>query len=642
MRKQVTLLSGLLLFAGAAIAQKNTDLPVRQAQKTLFTGKAVEIAGDATEKVGGDVLWANNFTSTNNWISSGVGAGATVDGTHGWGLAASPGAIDTWFFTTSVNSVSDGGYAVVQNGNPGPTPPTQPDQIPDVEWILTYDSIFDFSAYSDLTFQFMQSGARFIESQVVEVSTDGGTNWIEIGNNNDLPNLTAAGGAQFTNPTTRNYNVSQALGGAIPNSLMFRFRVHWIGAPAANSGVMYGWYIDDVKFIEGYANDLKLEKAFAFTGAQLLSYSKFPASQATSGSATTTVTGRVSNVGSASQDATIDIVNGAFSTSSPVTPIPAFSQDSLIAADDYTIPTTVGVSNFTVTAASDNNTLDNTGDDAATLKFEVTNNIMAVDAFTGAASSMTGAFTSFVGQSPGELTGIGTIFEIFEDGEIGAFDVGIANISGSQAQAPYIGKEYYVSFYRFDGNEFVYEDETAPRTIIAQNFGKIVKFQLPSTISVVAGDVVLAVATSFIGSEVPFAFSGMIPAGNTIGLAGTNEDIIGLASDDATPDVVEAPVVRLDFQSYVGLEEAENIASISAYPNPFNNNTEIKFDLKADAAVSVTVTDMAGRTVLTIPAANFATGTHTIALDGAAFEAGVYNCNVNAGGNIVTKRIVKK
>lgn len=639
MRKQVTLLSGLLLFAGAAIAQKNTDLPVREAQKSLFTGKAVETVGDATEKVGGDVLWTNTFSSMNNWQSTGVGAGATVDAAHGWSIAASPGAIDTWFFTTSVNSNSDGAYAVVQNGNPSTGSPAV---TPDVEWILTYDSIFDFSAYSDLTFRFMQSGARFIDQQIVEVSTDGGTNWIEIGNNDDLSSLTAGGGSQYTNPTTRNYNVSQALGGTIPSSLMFRFRVSWPAAAGANSGVMYGWYIDDVQFIEGYSNDLKLERAYALTGAQLVSYSKFPASQATSGSAATTVTARVTNVGSASQDATIEIVNGAFSTSSPVTPIAPYAQDSLIASADYTIPTTVGVNNFTVTADSDNNTLDNTGDDAATLKFEVTNNIMAVDAFTGAASSMTGSFTSFVGQSNGELTGIGTLFEIFEDGEIGAFDVGIANITGGTAQAPYIGKEYYVSFYRFDGNEFVYEDETAPKVIVAQNFGKIIKFQLPSTISVVAGDVVLAIATSFVGSEVPFAFSGMIPAGGTIGLAGTNEDIIGLASDEATPDLVEAPVVRLDFQSYVGLEEAENIASISAYPNPFNNSTEIKFDLKADAEVTVTVTDMAGRTVMSIPAANFATGTHTIALDGTSFEAGVYNCTVNAGGNIVTKRIVKK
>lgn len=639
MKKQVTLLSGLLLFAGAAIAQKNTDLPVRPAQKTLYTGKAVETAGDATEKAGGDVLWANNFTSMNNWESTGVGVGATPGANYGWQLAAAPNAITTWFFNTSVNSASDGGYAVVENGDP--TPAT-PDPIPDVEWILTYDSIFDFSAYSDLTFQFMQSGARFIENQVVEVSTDGGTNWIEIGNNSDLANLTASGGAQYANPTTRNYNVSQALGGVIPNSLMFRFRVNWPAAAGANSGVMYGWFIDDVKFIEGYANDLKLERAYAFTGAQLLSYSKFPASQATSGAAQTTVTARVSNVGSASQDAFIDIANGAFTATSPITAIPAYDQDSLVASTDYTIPTTTGVSNFTVTADSDNNTLDNTTDDGATLKFEVTNNIMAVDAFTGTASSMTGAFTSFVGQSNGELTGIGTLFEIFEDGEIGAFDVGIANITGATAQQPYIGKEYFVSFYRFDGTEFVYEDETAPKTIVAANFGKIVKFQLPSTISVVAGDVVLAVATAFVGSEVPFAFSGVIPAGNTIGLAGTNEDIIGLASDDATPDIVEAPVVRLDFQSYVGLEEAENIGSLSAYPNPFNNSTEIKFDLKADAAVSITVTDMAGRTVMTIPASNYATGSHKIALDGAAFDAGVYNCTVNAGGNIVTKRIVKK
>jgi hypothetical protein len=636
MKKQVTLFAGLLLFAGVSTAQKVNNLPARAknvSTPSLYSGKITSEAG-SSEKTGGDILWSNNFSSATNWQSTAVGA--TPAANFGWQIATAPNSILTWAFTSGINSTSDGGYAVCENGDPTVTPGTQ---IPGTEWILTYDSIFDFSGVSDLIFQFEEYGASFIEKQSVEVSTNGGTTWIEIGNNNDLGQLTSTGGSAFPNPTLRKYNVTYALGGSIPASLKFRFRVTWPGNAGNNSGIMYGWFVDDVKFIEGYSNDLKIANAYTITNG--LSYTKFPSTQATNGNAQTIVTAKVMNMGSASQDATLIATNGAYTGTFTQT-IAGFSSDSLVVDPAYVIPTTVGVANFAthVEAAVP---LVNTADDSKTLKFEVTPSIMAVDSYTGVGSSMTGAFTTFVGQGANEYTGVGTQFEIFEDGVIGAFEVGIANITGSTNQAPYLNKEFYVSFYRWDGATWVYETETDPRILVAANFGKIVKFYLPDPIQVTQGDGVIAIVTSFVGSEVPVGFAGFTLAGNTVGLAGTSvDDLTGLASDDATPTLVEAPVVRLDFKSYVGLEEIANVAGVSAYPNPFNNSTDINFDLKADAEVAIVVTDLAGRTVLTIPAANFAAGQHTVTLDGSSFNAGVYNYTLTVGGSVITNRIVKK
>lgn len=636
MKKQVTLFAGLLLFAGVASAQKANNLPIRSknvSTPSLYSGKITSEAG-AIEKNAGDVLWSNNFSSATNWVSTAVGA--TPAANFGWQIASTPNSILTWAFTSGINSTSDGGYAVCENGDP-----IDGTQLSGTEWILTYDSTFNFSAVNDLIFQFEEYGASFIEHQAVEVSINGGTTWIEIGNNNDLGQLTNTGGSAFANPTLRNYNVTYALGGATPATLKFRFRVTWPANSGGNDGIMYGWFVDDVKFIEGYSNDLKLQSAYAITNG--FAYTKFPASQATNGNAETVITGKVMNLGSVSQDVTLTATNsGPIGTGTGT--IPGFGEDSLTIAPPYVIPATPGIANYNV-AATAANPLVNTTDDSKTLKFEVTPNIMAIDSYTGTASSMTGAFTTFLGQSQGEFTGIGTMYEIFEDGVIGAFDVGIANITGTTNQAAFVGHPFYVTVYKFNG-EWEYFTETYERTLASNNFGKIVKFYLDEDhiIHVNAGDAFMVIATSFVGSEVPIGFSGFTLAGNTVGLAGSDleDDITRLASDAATPAIVEAPVVRIDFKSYVGLNEIENLAGVSAYPNPFTNTTDVNFELKADAEVSIVVTDLAGRVVLNIPAANFAAGQNTVTLDGSAFGAGVYNCALTVGGSVVTKRIVKK
>lgn len=648
MKKQITLLSGLLLFAGAVVAQKHVS-PTQMSKKApvqLYTGKVVEnTAVVATEKAPGDVLWQNNFNTNTNWLSTGVMG--TPDATdYGWIVASAPNTEGSWYTSTSVNSTSDGGYAMVRNGDPTAG---VPDPIANSEWILTYDSIFDFSAISNLSLQFQQSGARFIDRQVVEVSTDGGTNWIIVGGNDNVPPLTAGGGAAYTNPTNVTCNLSLALSqaGMTATNLKFRFRVFWDASAGANSGIMYAWFIDDVKFVEGFPNDLSLETVYNMTGVQEIAYTKFPVLQAVSGAVETSVSGVIQNQGSGSQDAIYSGTNGVYAESSATTPIAGFAKDSLVIDPSYIIPSVVGLNNFATVVTSGNNTLSNTTNDTRAIKFEVTDSVMAVDAYTGVASSITGSFTAFGSQAEGDLTGIGTYYEVFEDGQILGFDIGIANLTGA-AQTPYIGREFYVTLAKFDGTDFVYDSETDAATLAATNFGKLVHFSLANPIDVVQGDLLLVLATATVGTGttggVPFAFSGLIPTQNLVGLVGSAipDDLTGVIPEAATPTLNDAPVVRVVFNAPLGINEIADLSSVNAYPNPFNNSTSIAFELKNDANVGVVVTDLTGRTILTIDATDYAAGQHTIELNGAAFNAGVYNYTLTVGNNTITKRIVKK
>jgi hypothetical protein len=67
------------------------------------------------------------------------------------------------------------------------------------------------------------------------------------------------------------------------------------------------------------------------------------------------------------------------------------------------------------------------------------------------------------------------------------------------------------------------------------------------------------------------------------------------------------------------------------HPNPFNPTTNISFDLPQSAAVSVTVYDMLGRQVMSLPETTFSAGSaRTIAVDATSLASGTYMYRVSA------------
>jgi hypothetical protein len=501
-----------------------------------------------------------------------------------------------------------------------------------------YDSIFDFSTQTSLLFQFQEYGALFTDKQAVEVSLDGGTTWTEIGNNDDLGVLTAGGGSAFANPTNRSYNVNAALG-TLTNNMKFRFHVYWPGTvPAANKGIMYGWFVDNVKFVEGYANDLNLKEVYALTGTEKIQYTKFPTGQVAA-TAITEFSGVAKNIGSNSQNTILTVTgpNAYNEAGAPLT-IAGYDMDSVFipAASGYTIPATVGTGTFTYTLTS-NNVLANLTDDVKTSPFEVTPKLMAVDQYTNAAS-ITSSFTGWATQTGDPA--IGTIIEIFNADDAGAMGIGIANI-GSTQQAPYLGKIFYGQIHKLNTttDEFDYYGQTEDHELVATDFGKVVRCYFDSPLTITPG-VYLITAAMFDNNEVPIGFSGFVPQGQTAGWNGTS--VASLAGNESYEDLVEAPIVRLDFTDYTGINELTLASDVNVFPNPFVGTTQIKFSLKADSKVSVVITDVAGRTVATVPASQMNAGEQTISIDGTNFVAGIYNYSLTVGNETITKRIVKK
>ena len=109
--------------------------------------------------------------------------------------------------------------------------------------------------------------------------------------------------------------------------------------------------------------------------------------------------------------------------------------------------------------------------------------------------------------------------------------------------------------------------------------------------------------------------------------------ILCLASQDCSGQASVAIEDDLGIPSSFSLEPA--------YPNPFNPQTTIRFELNVSADVRVTVSDALGREVAElINASALASGMHTLQFNGAGLPSGTYVVRMEALGQLLTQQIV--
>ncbi len=90
-----------------------------------------------------------------------------------------------------------------------------------------------------------------------------------------------------------------------------------------------------------------------------------------------------------------------------------------------------------------------------------------------------------------------------------------------------------------------------------------------------------------------------------------------------------------------GIKNIETAVGLNIYPNPSSSNVNISFNLTEKQNVSVNVVDMLGRTVETIPTAQYASGETVLTIGNkTTYQAGVYFVNININGQQVSKKII--
>ncbi len=117
---------------------------------------------------------------------------------------------------------------------------------------------------------------------------------------------------------------------------------------------------------------------------------------------------------------------------------------------------------------------------------------------------------------------------------------------------------------------------------------------------------------------------------------------------DAGPDWVTftGPTPGGSNSSMVGVEARRmTVVTLSAYPNPFNPSTEIRFSVPEAGEGSLRVYNLRGELVRTLRAGFFEAGAGSVVWDGRAADgvptgSGVYLCRLEVGGDWAMRRVL--
>jgi hypothetical protein len=109
------------------------------------------------------------------------------------------------------------------------------------------------------------------------------------------------------------------------------------------------------------------------------------------------------------------------------------------------------------------------------------------------------------------------------------------------------------------------------------------------------------------------------------------ERIFFLDSARATPNVTSVQETPLCVVASRGL---------SAYPNPFNATTTIRYEMIESGRAKIEVTNLLGQTVTDCGNNWFSAGSHELLFDGSMFPSGVYFCRFQAGTQFESHKLL--
>jgi hypothetical protein len=123
--------------------------------------------------------------------------------------------------------------------------------------------------------------------------------------------------------------------------------------------------------------------------------------------------------------------------------------------------------------------------------------------------------------------------------------------------------------------------------------------------------------------------------GHALATAGTCDQVnnLGNASDIIFARVESATVA-------VNNIDKNDVFVSQNYPNPSTNQTFINVVLKKASDVTITVTDMLGKTVYSEVKSGLTAGTHTVNFNTANWTSGVYSYTVIASGQKATRQMI--
>ena len=601
--KNLLLISCLVLTAGITWAQKAP----RIASLDELIGTEKPALNVEHLKDEGITIWSDDFSDDTTWVLDNSGQQGIE---YGWNINA---VSDGWYSTNGISSTSGGNYAELVNGDP-----FAETQALDVVYTMTTANPIDVIALAgtnEVTLEFEQFGARFNDLQQISYSTDGVV-FTPIGDNNDIPVLSASGGSAYDNPDLKQINLATVLEmNSSPIWIQFSWTTNFpASADNPNVWVTYGWYIDDVRLVTNPGNDLAITETY--WGTEGLNYYQIPLTQvapidfevAAFNGGVNTQTNVALNV---------NVNEGAFIGSSDPAQINSLDTATLTLSTQFT-PDANGDYDIVQTISADstddvpgNNEIDD-------ISFSVGDFIYARDNGSPGGSTTNGAdgFES------------GNLFDVWADQTLKAIDIRIpGGTNGAQ-----LGTEFYVKLYSVDvaTGDFIYEMESDVLTLTQQMQNTSLTVPLLSPVNVIANTTYLAVIGSF-------------GEGLRVSTAGTSEPqtsfFLDLA-DNTWYYQTGTPYVRLNFDPTIGIEETHTTFMVgNVFPNPLSGQGTLNVFMNNAKNMYMEITDLSGKLVSS-ESRSLNQGENKIALDTEQLSSGIYTVTLSSGGTSLSRKMI--
>lgn len=588
-------------------ASKN---PVMQRVNTSIENNDVVPVGGISHSINlTDTLYYNDFSDSASFVFGGSPEDAWV-----WGTEST---IGSGWFGPFMSPTASNGYAMIDSDGYGEGA-SQNSYIQTPEIDLTM-------ATGDIAISFQQAYARFTDESSILVSTDGGMNFVTVGDNNDIPVTNAGSSNPTDNPSLKTILIPEYAGSSI--IIRFLFVGSWD----------YTWLIDDltVQQAEIDSYELAIDQIEFSNIITQYTYTQTPLTQADS----TAFTLYVANNGGEAQAYSVDYEvflggSSVFTGSEMITEeLGSFSVDTLYITTDF-VPTEIGNYTIEVTLTSENEDSDPSNNNADT-GFEITEYIWSPissfnsnEAITYSGAGPAGEYIPYkVGQS----------FFVLNEQLLTGIDIGIFRITPFTEPQNFIVQLFEIdpTTGRPSGEFITLEDYQMEDS---HSNTQYVTIEITDPVLVQPG-VTYVASVGYEDVDRRFGFNmvedGDLDVGTWMyGPFGANDEVnwwVGWGF---------SPAIRLNFDPTVGIENSiENAQSLKVSPNPASNNVRISTDLVKAEAYSISLFDINGRNVYS---QSFnASGTkikETISLEG--FADGVYSLQLVTESAISTTKIV--
>jgi len=551
------------------------------------------------------ILWSNSFNTPSDWVINNTAGTPGL----GWEFSSNPAAIPVTQLSPFASTTAANGFLFV-NSDANNTADFDGTFI---NTTATTSATINLTGQPVVRLRYQHNFRWWHDTRGVSVSADNGATWtdFEMSNidNYSLPNQNAG------NPEQTVIDISSIAG----NQAQVKIRFYY------NDNDYWAWYwaVDDVALFVPEDNDLVMLGGYwGSTGAwgARLPYYQIPISQL----APLDVAGIVKNYGALTQNDvvfTAALASGAWSGSSAPEAVLAGATDTISLTAALTPPPIVAthVINMSVSSsATDAVPADNSILAAASVS--VNNFIYARDKGT----ATNGTYNQGMGFEAGN------VFDIYA----------AANLSGIDTYidaGAVVGAEVYAKLYSVDPTAtttaaaFVFVDESAPYILTAADLGQKI------TLALSAGAAPLSAGVSYVVVLGSYGDGGATNdlVISTAGVSEASTSYYYDMTDNTWYYTTSTPMVRMNFDPSVGVNEVEDNLGLRVFPNPANE--VINISLNKEVSATLTLLDVSGKVVRTQALNGISTSINT-----ASLNSGVYFVTINDGTSVSTQKVVIK